>query len=153
MLSIDVVNTQELIHYLTPRKGILEDDVYLITVTKPNDMVIIPSKDKIYSEQFTEDTFNPAQAQRLVRFIEHLLDHVQTMWDQDYKLIIHSYDKNGIARAIADYFFATFPESDINKLYYDTFDLAKDRDEEVVKIVFTKLYTLKEYFLAFGLDF
>lgn len=153
MLIIDVVSTQELIHYLTPRQGQLDPDTYLITITKPSTQIIIPSKDRIYSEQFTEDSCSSTNAKTLNKFIFQLLDHVQTEWDKDHKLLIHSYDVKGLARGIADYLFSVFPDDDINNLYYNSFDVKKDRDENVIIKIFRKLHTLKEYFSAFGLDF
>ena len=152
MLSIDVVGNEELIRYLTRLKGKLENDTYLITVTKPNTQIIIPAKNKIYSEQFTAESFSQEQVRKLVRFILDLLDLVQTEWDKDHKLIIHSYEKNGVARGIADFIFHVFPEQDINQLYYNTFELSPDFDSQAVKKTNDKLIALKDYFLAFGLD-
>lgn len=153
MLSIDVVSTNELVHYLTKRQGKLDPNTFLITITEPDTQIIIPSKKEIYSEQFTADTLSKDHSRTLNKIIYEPLDLVQVEWDKEHYLIIHSYDKNGIARGIADYFFSIFPDRDINKLYYNTFDLVKDIDEEAVLKVFKKLYTLKEYFFAFGLDF
>lgn len=155
MLSIDVLNDQELIHYLTKRDGKLDEYTYLITINRPDTQMIIPSKDMIYSDTFTYKSMNEKNCRNLIKFINKLVEKVvndtNTGWDT-YKLIIHSPLKRGVSRGIANYIFMIFPEEYINNLYYNTF---QPNEESIIPLtaVYNKLYATFIYFRAFRLDF
>jgi hypothetical protein len=151
MLHIDVNTSEELIHYLTKRKGKLDPDTYLITITEPDSQMIITKKKGVYSEQFTPTSCNTDNSRTLNQFIKDLLDLIQTEWDKDHYLIIHAY-KEGIARGIAEFIFHEFPDQDINALYYNTFNVDGNWSEDANPI-FKKLLATQEFFSIFGLDF
>lgn len=148
-LKINTYDRKELVDILTPIKGKVKEDTYLISITDPNKKAIVKTKSNILALTFLTDFWGPnairfTDAIDIYMFGQKIIKHLE-MRTEDLNLWIQCEEGDNRSTAVAYFIYELIPQKYIDVEHWQKQNMFLSPDNIILDKLFTAQAMMEKF--------